>query len=189
MRFDVKMVALAAAVGCGLNVSPAAAEIVSASFLQPDGGITTGYYEGVVHVTVSGIGQSSGTSFNDAFYIFGAGQPVHNPFYFQLTFGTASLVKFDPNQNATNFMLAGLPAYNASHVYTFDLDTRALAPSQLHFGVGDGNFADNSGAFEISISTPSVPAVPEPATWAMMLLGFAGLGFMGYRRKAAFRLI
>ena len=27
------------------------------------------------------------------------------------------------------------------------------------------------------------PAVPEPSTWAMMLLGFAGLGFMAYRRK------
>ena len=26
--------------------------------------------------------------------------------------------------------------------------------------------------------------VPEPSTWAMMLLGFAGLGFMAYRRKA-----
>jgi hypothetical protein len=24
-------------------------------------------------------------------------------------------------------------------------------------------------------------AVPEPSTWAMMLLGFAGLGFMGYQ--------
>ena len=24
-------------------------------------------------------------------------------------------------------------------------------------------------------------SVPEPATWAMMLLGFAGLGFVGYR--------
>ena len=23
--------------------------------------------------------------------------------------------------------------------------------------------------------------VPEPSTWAMMLLGFAGLGFAGYR--------
>jgi len=27
-------------------------------------------------------------------------------------------------------------------------------------------------------------AVPEPSTWAMMILGFAGLGFMAYRRKS-----
>jgi hypothetical protein len=26
------------------------------------------------------------------------------------------------------------------------------------------------------------PVVPEPPTWAMMLLGFAGVGFVGYRR-------
>jgi hypothetical protein len=24
---------------------------------------------------------------------------------------------------------------------------------------------------------------PEPSTWAMMILGFCGLGFMAYRRK------
>jgi len=30
----------------------------------------------------------------------------------------------------------------------------------------------------------AVSAVPEPSTWAMMLLGFAGLGFMAYRRKS-----
>jgi unsaturated chondroitin disaccharide hydrolase len=29
--------------------------------------------------------------------------------------------------------------------------------------------------------------VPEPSTWAMMLLGFAGLGFAGYRRTGAGR--
>jgi hypothetical protein len=28
-----------------------------------------------------------------------------------------------------------------------------------------------------------VAAVPEPSTWAMMLLGFAGIGLMAYRRK------
>jgi PEP-CTERM motif len=28
----------------------------------------------------------------------------------------------------------------------------------------------------------STPVVPEPSTWTMMLLGFAGLGFVGYRR-------
>jgi hypothetical protein len=30
---------------------------------------------------------------------------------------------------------------------------------------------------------PQTSAVPEPSTWAMMLLGFAGLGFAGYRQK------
>jgi PEP-CTERM motif len=25
-------------------------------------------------------------------------------------------------------------------------------------------------------------AVPEPSTWAMLLLGFAGLGYAGYRK-------
>lgn len=29
----------------------------------------------------------------------------------------------------------------------------------------------------------SVSAIPEPSTWAMMLLGFAGVGFMTYRRR------
>jgi hypothetical protein len=34
-------------------------------------------------------------------------------------------------------------------------------------------------------SFPAVtPAVPEPSTWAMMILGFAGIGFMAYRRKS-----
>jgi len=30
-------------------------------------------------------------------------------------------------------------------------------------------------------TTLSYFAVPEPSTWAMMLLGFAGLAFAGYR--------
>jgi len=27
------------------------------------------------------------------------------------------------------------------------------------------------------------PAVPEPSAWAMMILGFFGVGFMAYRRR------
>jgi hypothetical protein len=30
----------------------------------------------------------------------------------------------------------------------------------------------------------AVAAVPEPSTWAMMILGFVGVGFMAYRRKS-----
>jgi hypothetical protein len=33
--------------------------------------------------------------------------------------------------------------------------------------------------------TLTITAVPEPATWAMMLLGFAALGFAGFRGKNA----
>ena len=32
------------------------------------------------------------------------------------------------------------------------------------------------------VGSVSVPVVPKPSTWALMLLGFAGLGFAGYRR-------
>ncbi|WFU13753.1 PEPxxWA-CTERM sorting domain-containing protein [Bradyrhizobium sp. CB3481] len=38
----------------------------------------------------------------------------------------------------------------------------------------------------------TVGAVPEPSTWAMMILGFAGVGFLAYRRRAqgqALRLV
>jgi hypothetical protein len=40
-------------------------------------------------------------------------------------------------------------------------------------------FTSSQNSLEVaSVSS----AVPEPSTWAMMLLGFAGLGFAGYRR-------
>jgi hypothetical protein len=37
--------------------------------------------------------------------------------------------------------------------------------------------------------TPAVPTIPEPSTWAMMLMGFAGLGYAAFRRKVAVRAI
>jgi hypothetical protein len=48
-----------------------------------------------------------------------------------------------------------------------------------------------SGAFNWVADDLSfnVAAVPEPSTWAMMLLGFAGVGFMAYRRRSKPALI
>jgi cyclophilin family peptidyl-prolyl cis-trans isomerase len=45
----------------------------------------------------------------------------------------------------------------------------------------------NFGTWTTDISS----AVPEPSTWAMMILGFAGVGFMAYRSKSkpAFRFV
>jgi hypothetical protein len=43
-------------------------------------------------------------------------------------------------------------------------------------------FESTSNAFEVS--NFAVSAVPEASTWAMMMLGFLGLGFLGYRRSS-----
>ena len=78
----------------------------------------------------------------------------------------------------------------------------ALAESTSGFANGTPylalfNGGDNAGTFMIgrvnasplvssgtyTLSSPFVAAVPEPSTWAMMLLGFAGVGFMTYRRR------
>jgi hypothetical protein len=41
-------------------------------------------------------------------------------------------------------------------------------------------FADRSGTLVIASTAGTVP---EPATWALTLLGFAGLGYAGFRRS------
>ncbi|MBA2402921.1 MAG: PEP-CTERM sorting domain-containing protein, partial [Bradyrhizobium sp.] len=43
--------------------------------------------------------------------------------------------------------------------------------------------SNNAGAFGGVVGGVTISAVPEPSTWAMMILGFAGVGFMAYRRR------
>jgi Protein of unknown function (DUF642)/PEP-CTERM motif len=41
---------------------------------------------------------------------------------------------------------------------------------------------DSASPFGPVVGGVSIITVPEPATWAMMVIGFAGLGFAGYRK-------
>ena len=49
-------------------------------------------------------------------------------------------------------------------------------------------FADPDDALRYELvfapGVGNVAAAPEPSTWAMMILGFAGIGCMAYRRKS-----
>jgi PEP-CTERM motif len=61
-----------------------------------------------------------------------------------------------------------------------------ISQSFGYTGVGGPDF----GSDRLGVVTLS-GGVPEPSTWAMMILGFMGVGFMAYRRKqngSAFRL-
>jgi hypothetical protein len=68
-------------------------------------------------------------------------------------------------------------AADPSQSFVFDGQTYTLAVKEVSLNL-DGNSSDPlTGSLTISA------AVPEPSTWAMMILGFLGVGFMAYRRK------
>ena len=50
------------------------------------------------------------------------------------------------------------------------------------FGDPSAQFVTRAGNVVIASATG---AAPEPATWALMLLGFAGLGYAGFRQSRA----
>jgi PEP-CTERM motif len=52
-----------------------------------------------------------------------------------------------------------------------------------NFTLPAGEYADVTSEANGFGSFTLTAAVPEPSTWAMMILGFCGLGFMAYRRK------
>ena len=93
-----------------------------------------------------------------------------------------SLVDRDTPGHTIGFSWAatgGLLAGQTSDLLTIDTNASRFTTGTL--AVIDLQTSDLT-AFEPS-------AVPEPATWAMMLLGFAGLGVVGYRgsrKNAAF---
>ncbi len=50
-------------------------------------------------------------------------------------------------------------------------------------GISESIYDEHSGSFSgtLAIIQIGLPPVPEPSTWAMMLIGFGGLGFAAYR--------
>jgi len=104
---------------------------------------------------------------------------------------------------------SGFPLGVTSGTFTQSFDTTLASTYNPAFVTANGSV---SGAFDallaglnaneayINIHTSQFPngeirgflhAVPEPSTWAMMILGFVGIGFMAYLRKQngqAFRI-
>ena len=75
----------------------------------------------------------------------------------------------------------GLP--NTSYMFHFSSVLGTLFDNESAFTTGTGNGFQlppaTFGWFFVTSTTP----VPESSTWAMMIIGFASLGFAAYRAK------
>lgn len=87
-----------------------------------------------------------------------------------LSGGSLSSTIFDDNLFSFNNLLAG----DYQLVIAGDVTGR-------NGGLFGGGLVGYGGV--LGIGPAVAPAVPEPSTWAMMVLGFAGVGFLAYRRR------
>ena len=95
----------------------------------------------------------------------------------------------------------GFPSGVTSGTYDHTFDMSLATSYNPIFVTANGSVASaeaallgglSAGDAYLNIHTTAFPngeirgflhAVPEPSTWAMMILGFAGIGFMAYRRS------
>ena len=89
---------------------------------------------------------------------------------------------------ANTQLVDGLVGRGSGNSYAAYCDpcTDAQKQAALDAAAAGGPF-QFTGTYRLGDTTGSgtfnVSAVPEPSTWAMMILGFAGIGFMTYRRR------
>lgn len=87
-------------------------------------------------------------------------------------FGTVEYAQFQPTTQHPGNVEIIFTTSNAGNIFTYFTAAAFTTP---------GVYSDtllNRGA------TLTVSAVPEPSTWAMLILGFLGLGFLAYRRQS-----
>jgi hypothetical protein len=105
---------------------------------------------------------------------------------------TGAFIYHDVDQGLGVIAFAGTDINNATTFLSITIDNRyspvgiALTSVADQFNALDNGNPDagfpTAGFWTASFPTITTP-VPEPSTWAMLIVGFFGVGFMAYRRK------
>jgi hypothetical protein len=148
------------------------------SIPTPIGGLTSGAYFSA-DAAAQSISQfltlSGSTPYTLSFDVYAPFNGRSNPFDASL-FATLNGAPI-----STVFSADSLTSGWLYYSTTFTPSTAASYNFALNFQ-GGGNTAADFVVDNVSV-VAITPAVPEPSTWAMMLVGFSGIGFMAYRRS------
>jgi hypothetical protein len=150
-------------------------------------------------VTYTGATFSNSTDASDnlvvnlgSFSLVGGNNTYNDPFTLEVSFTVPAGVT--PNGTSSTFTaevtgkVTGGPNANGSASVDFDNTLHTYTWSGGSFTLQVFDVSPFSVGFSNSVTgnihvTEVAGAVPEPSTWAMMILGFAGIGFMAYRRR------
>jgi hypothetical protein len=96
--------------------------------------------------------------------------------------------------NAPYSLDSGGIGFLAADVSNFYFPSEPTTAFNVWGNGGTSGTLATTASYDVNTSfngTYSISAVPESSTWAMLVLGFAGIGFMAYRRKSkpAFRFV
>jgi hypothetical protein len=172
-------------------------------FLNTGGTITDGSSLGPTIATIAG-GMVYGSS------VSGAAEPVGTQGNFYATgpsSGSPALLNFVSPVSYFSFLVGSPDTYNSlsfiidtggtfstvNYTDPSDFGVNPLTGNQMYSQyvnfyttagsvIDSVSFGSSTDAFEVS--NFSVSAVPEASTWAMMIMGFLGLGFLGYRKSS-----
>ena len=109
-------------------------------------------------------------------------------FVYQVDLGTTTLQgPSNPNVSPLESIISGvLP--QASYIVGFFNEGTAVAPD-FQATANSGAIFETGGPGSTRGGGGGGGTVPEPSTWAMLLIGFAGLGFAGYRKAKTTRTV
>jgi hypothetical protein len=130
-------------------------------------------------ITINGVGRAVDGSYHGEIYAYNVGYSSEHEHYAQ----NYSSVQTEYLQNYIVSENGSLPvSITTPFTHTVDANDHAFALYSLWNGTSAEDIYANLATLTVS---DHVAAVPEPATWAMMLLGFAGVGFAAYRKRKA----
>jgi len=92
--------------------------------------------------------------------------------------GASACFDWTPNLSLTNHM-----EFNIDFTPTGGGLNFSNPHLKVAFFINDTDTKKTGDLLSLNFAPDQIGSVPEPSTWAMMILGFAGVGFMAYRRK------
>jgi hypothetical protein len=205
VKMKTRSLALALSVAFGMQISDAGAAVVFSDNFDSYGQQLNWEPPAATWMVSSGsvdlIGETStGTSYDfypgrGGFVDLNGSTDTPGAIRTTATFGAGSYtLSFDLGGNAVGDVskttIVSLGSFSRSLTRAFSDPLQQVSFSFTTSG-GSLSFADLAGGFgnvgnildNVSLSSNVASAAPEPSTWAMMILGFASLGFMGYRNR------